>query len=147
MGEGKGREFEDRANNSGDAHRSDNAQQVTAASLTVRGASNGWLFGLTRADVVDGALSTVFRAAAALSASPTSSSVITTRPAPKTRVETLSWPGRASLMVWRKPPSRLIGLSRHAPHDARKTRAQSSSAALAVSSTRPMVMNPWIMSG
>ena len=35
----------------------------------------------------------------------------------------------------------------HAPHDARRARAQSSSAALAVSSTRPMVMNPWIMSG
>jgi hypothetical protein len=52
MGEGKGREFQDRANNSGNARHSDNAQQVTAASLTVRGASNGWLFGLTAPLVV-----------------------------------------------------------------------------------------------
>ena len=35
----------------------------------------------------------------------------------------------------------------HASHDTRKNLAQSSSAALAVSSARPMVMNPWIMSG
>ena len=49
------------------------------------------------------AFTTVSRAAAAWSASPTSSSVITTRPEPKTSVETHSWSGRASLMVWRKP--------------------------------------------